>query len=39
MFLPFLPLMPAQLLLNTLLYDLSLLAIPANFRGRSGALS
>jgi Mg2+-importing ATPase len=28
LFLPFLPLLPAQLLLNTLLYDLSQLAIP-----------
>lgn len=31
MFLPFLPLLPAQLLLNTLLYDLSQLAIPKDY--------
>ena len=30
-FLPFLPLLPAQLLLNTLLYDLSQLAIPQDY--------
>jgi Mg2+-importing ATPase len=30
-FLPFLPLLPAQLLLNTLLYDLSQLAIPKDY--------
>jgi len=30
LFLPFLPLLPAQLLLNTLLYDLSQLGIPAD---------
>ncbi len=31
LFLPFLPLLPAQLLLNTLLYDLSQLAIPNDY--------
>ncbi|MFN8613623.1 MAG: magnesium-translocating P-type ATPase [Vulcanimicrobiota bacterium] len=31
LFLPFLPLLPAQLLLNTLLYDLSQLAIPKDY--------